>query len=161
MRCIILGFVMMLMSATAFSQAEIVSCGGDMPGAGGSISYSVGQTFYNVYGSNITISEGVQQTYIISDYEYGIDGNMYADIELSAFPNPADDYLILSVGGDAIGENAELEYSVFDSEGRLVIQNKIGVGDNQINVQKLVSAAYYLSISLDGNKIKTFKVVKN
>lgn len=163
---IILGIVFLFSTEVIFSQSLTLTCGGNSSEGNGSFSYSCGQVFYNVLGYNITITEGVQQPYEISEYsEDGEDGDFVTEnlweIELSAFPNPTRDYLYLTVGDNVNVEGMEMQYAMFDVEGRIIRQENIVVGDNYIDVQVLPPATYFIRVMIDGNKIKTFKVIKN
>lgn len=151
----------MLWASVAYSQSLTVICGGDSNEGNGSFSYSCGQVFYNIIGHNITLSEGVQQPFEIYEYEDDIIDDEFSDISLSVYPNPTGNFLFLNVdGGDRVLDE-DLECALFDGDGRLIRQNYIGEGENFLDVQTLVPAAYYLSVIYGGKKIKTFKVIKN
>lgn len=157
---------LMFLSSFGFSQSATVTCGGDSYEGNGSFSYSLGQVFYNVLGYNLTVTEGVQQPYEISEYiedDEGKFGNEdIMNIALSAFPNPAKNYLYLTVGndGDDLSDIA-MEYAMFDVDGRIIMQDKISVGDNLLFVEALQPATYFVRIMIDGKRVKTFKVIKN
>lgn len=162
---IILVVAQMFLAGMAFSQSVTATCGGNSNGGYGSFSYSFGQTFYNVLGYNITFTEGVQQPFEISEYgddDEGKFGNEFLrDISLSAFPNPASNYLYLNIGDDEDLADVALEYVMYDAEGRPIMQDRINVGENLLDVQQLVPSTYFVRVMLDGRKVKTFKVIKN
>ncbi len=151
------------------AQETITASGGDASGNGGSVSYSVGQLFYNIHtGTSGSVAEGVQQPWEISVVT-GIPEAEGIDLILSAFPNPATDFLILRV------ENynyQNLSYQLFDVNGRLIMNKPIESNQVRIDMAGLVHGVYFLrvyskdvtdrtSISLPLREVKAFKIVKN
>ena len=57
--------------------------------------------------------------------------------------------------------NSEIEVSLMDGQGRLVMTNYIGVSETSkmINVQYLPSGLYYLKLS-SGKLVNIYKIVK-
>ena len=161
-----LAFVILgIVPAMAFSQSALVTGGGNSNGDGGSFSYSVGQTFYNVLGKNITVTEGVQQPYEISEYKPDDDDKKYDEedddnvlaVELSVYPNPAVDFLNLTVATDG---SSGMEYLLFDLEGKCLNSSKIVSSETLLDMHNLPSATYFVRINEGGKEVKTFKVVK-
>lgn len=154
-----------LLPALAFSQSALVTGGGNSAGDGGSFSYSVGQTFYNVLGKNITVTEGVQQPYEISEYKPDDDGKKNDEeeddeslaVELSVYPNPAVDHLTLTVATD---EFFDMECLLFDIEGKCLNSSKIVSSETFLDMHNLSSATYFVRVNEGGKEIKTFKVEK-
>ena len=155
--------------ADATAQETITSSGGKASGSGGSVSYSVGQLFYNIHtGTSGSVAEGVQQPWEISVVT-GIPEAEGIDLILSAFPNPATDFLILRV------ENYDyqnLSYQLFDVNGRLIINKQLESNQARIDMTGLVYGVYFLrvyskdvtdrtGISRPPQEVKTFKIVKN
>ena len=136
---------------------SVLTSGGNASGTGGKVSYSVGQVVYMTKEEHEgTVSEGVQQPFEISV----VTGNAYEDINLymSAFPNPANNYLILKI------ENTKLEdfsYILYDLNGKLIDQRKIVETETKIITSELGRAVYLLNVIDEGITIKTFRVVKN
>jgi hypothetical protein len=79
---------------------------------------------------------------------------------LSIFPNPAEDYLQLSVshlGG------VSLEYQVIDMTGRAVVQEKINNADRiekRLNIESLASGSYQIVLITDNWQKSTPFVVR-
>ncbi len=99
------------------AQEAIATSGGEISGAGGSVSYTVGQVAWSNFSTNEgTINQGVQQTYEITVMPTGED--MHAiNPELSVYPNPATDLLLLKVKDQSPGN---LYYHLFDTNGKLI-----------------------------------------
>lgn len=162
-----LAFVIIgLVPALAFSQSALVIGGGNSNGDGGSFSYSVGQTFYNVLGKNITVTEGVQQPYEISEYKPDDDGKKNEEeddegalaVELSVYPNPTYDFLTLTVAADGA---SDMEYLLFDVEGKCLNSSRIVSSETLLDMHSLPSATYFVRVNEGGKEVKIFKVVKN
>lgn len=150
----------------ANAQQTICASGGDGSGAGGTISFSIGQTvFSTVEGAGGIIIEGVQQPYEITAIT-GLEDSRY--MELIAYPNPATDHLMLKVRTEDVDI---LSYQLFDMRGT-VIQSKVLSSEAlSIPVQSLPSAVYFLKIfenrsvnagqgTSHSEPIKVFKIIK-
>ena len=85
------------------AQETLTASGGNISGTGGSVSYSVGQVVYTTNtGANGSVAQGVQQPFEISA-PVGIEEAKGINLSCLAYPNPATDYLTLSVDNfDAI-----------------------------------------------------------
>lgn len=88
-------FAFGLMSVQA--QNTITTTGGNSTGFGGSVTYTIGQIAYTTQTSSAgTITQGVQQPFeifVVTSLESARD----ISLQLQVFPNPATDYLKLSV----------------------------------------------------------------
>ncbi len=81
----------------SLAQDVISASGGDASGNGGSGSYSIGQLFFMTHaGADGSVAGGVQQPWEISVVT-GIHEATGINLVVSAFPNPAIDFLKLSV----------------------------------------------------------------
>lgn len=141
-------------SFTAIAQQATVASGNNAIGSGGSSSYTVGQIVYTTnVGSNGSVSQGVQQPFEISTL--GIDE--YPNINLTAYPNPTSDMLTLSVENH---DADNLHYQLFDISGKLIKTDKLVGNQTQINMSSNASGAYFLNITEESKKIKTFKIIR-
>jgi hypothetical protein len=148
-----------LVSGTVIqAQNAIPASGGNASGSGGSVSFSTGQIVYTTNtGTNGSIAQGVQQPYEISVVT-GMEETNMINLNLSAFPNPTTDFLILKVENY---DNTNLSYQLFDSNGRLLENIKIKTNITSIVTSNLMPATYFLKVS-DGTKEKIiFKIIKN
>ncbi len=157
-KIVALVFSLLLFSIYLQAQETITTTGGNASGSGGSVSYSIGQVVYTTHsGISGSIAQGVQQPYEIFLIT-GIERNPGIQLTIAAYPNPTVDFLTLTVSDHTI---SDLEYQLYDMNGRL-LNNKLLTGDKtQIDMTKLVPATYFLHI-LEGGKsnIKTFKIIK-
>lgn len=141
----------------SYGQEAVVPAGGDISGAGGSVSYSVGQIVYSEKTSaSVSVVEGVQHAYeisVISTDEEEIE----TALVLTVYPNPTEDKLILFC---ELSNDKLLYYALYDIHGRLYQQNLITSNITEIPMQELPKAAYVLQIRSDDEQIKSFKILK-
>jgi hypothetical protein len=150
-------FLSVFVSFLGQAQQNTVATGGDASGAGGSVSYSIGQIDYETYsGSNGNISQGVQQPFEI--YTVSID-ELFASIEMNLFPNPSSSIINLSIG--QLADDKIISYNLTDINGKLISSSTVVENTTVISIQHLAVANYYLNVIVDGVNAKTFKIVKN
>jgi hypothetical protein len=154
---VVLSFVLLFGATALKAQNGTVAGGGDASGAGGTVSYSIGQTdFITENGTGGTITQGLQQPYEILVVT-GID---VKDINLSfsVYPNPTADFVMVSVKNIST-EN--MSYVLCDVQGKVISQKRIFSNETRITMVELSKATYLIKV-LDGNKeVKTFKIIKN
>lgn len=141
------------------AQEAILTTGGDASGSGGSASYSVGQVTYttNTGSNGYSAAEGVQQPFEIS-VVIGLEETNSIDLDLSVYPNPATDFLILKVD---YYDNEKLSYQLYDINGKLLENKELTGSETQIQTSTLVPSTYFLKVVQENKLIKTFKVIKN
>jgi hypothetical protein len=141
------------------AQESTSSSGGEASGDGGTVSYSVGQVVYGTHsGTTGSVSEGIQQPYeisvIIGLEETGI------NLNISAFPNPTTDYLILKIADDAHQES-RFTITLYDLNGRVIEQQVVVSNETAIDMASLNAATYILKVNNENQEVKTFKIIKN
>ena len=142
---------------TANAQQSINSSGGEASGSGGSASYSLGQIVYKTSsGVNGSSAQGVQQPFEIS-ITSGIQEQSIS-LNLSAYPNPASDFLVLNVKENNF---AKLSFQLLDSRGRILESGPVRENSTTISLDELASATYFLKVTQNNKEIKTFKIIKN
>ncbi len=139
------------------AQTSVNTTGGNASGIGGSVSYSVGQVVYQTHtGTNRSVAEGVQQPYEISVVT-AIEKAKTIDLTVTAYPNPATDYLTLSISEFKL---TGLSYQLSDMSGKLLFDEKITSSQTQIVMSQLVPASYLLVVKQENMRLKTFKIIK-
>ena len=140
------------------AQETITTTGGEANGGGGSASYTVGQVFYTTQtGTNgNSVAQGVQQPFEISVVT-GIPEAKYISLLISAYPNPTSNYLTVKVKNY---ETANLQYMIFDINGKLLQTVKATGQETQIKTNNLVPAIYFLKVYDNKKEIKVFKIIK-
>ena len=139
-----------------YAQQATTASGGDASGSGGSVSYSVGQVVYTTNtGSSGSVAQGVQQPYEIS-ITVGLN-EMGVNLNLSAYPNPTTNYLMLQIDN----YDKALSYQLFDISGKLLETNTIVANSTTIKMEQLATATYFLKVIQNNKEVKTFKIIKN
>ena len=138
------------------AQKSIPASGGEATGNEGSVSYTVGQVVYTTNtGTNGAMAQGVQQPYEISVVAGIADANGI-NLILSAYPNPATEYIMLKAD-----KTENLTYQLYDINGKLLENKKIESNETNIVMSNFVNAIYFLKISDNNKEVKTFKIIKN
>jgi hypothetical protein len=140
------------------AQETVPAAGGTITGSGGSVSYTVGQVAYTtVTGAGGTVSQGVQQPYVISVISEVPEASEIS-LDLTVFPNPASQFVMLKI------ENLELSHlacRLYDTDGKLLRDIKIEDKLTTIPMDYLLRATYFLRVMQGQREIKVFKIVKN
>jgi len=149
---IILSLIFGCVSLLGFSQQNTVATGGNATGTNGSVSYSVGQVDYaNAQGSNGSVNQGVQQPY---KFHLGIGEELVFD--LSLFPNPTNEFVILKLENFS----EEMKYELFDMNGKLIAMDKIQSTETHIDMRAHATGQYNLKLS-NKNSTQTIKIIKH
>ena len=140
------------------AQEAIPTTGGKASGSGGSASYTVGQVVYTTsVGTNgNSVAEGVQQPYEISVVT-SIPEAKDINLSVSVYPNPTTNYLTVKVENY---ETANLQYVIFDINGKLLQKVKATGTETKIETNNLVPANYFVKVLDNKKEIKVFKIIK-
>ena len=148
-----------LLYATTISAQEVVSTQGDSySNANGSIDFTVGEAIINT-GTDGTndLTQGFHQT----NWNFlGVEDNA-PNYEASIFPNPTSDVLNIKTSSF---EN--VTYTLFDAQGKLVLQSILAAEVTPIQVSHLAPGAYSLQLTFEegkeiASKSKIFKLIKS
>jgi len=140
----------------SYSQEIVPSTGGDATGAGGTSSFTVGQVFYTSNTSSTgSVSQGVQQAFEIQTLSNP--GLLTVQLTAVTYPNPTTDYDVLKITDTAL-EN--LQYSLFDLNGKTIVSKKITTSSTEINMRNFSIGMYLLKLTKKNQPIKTFKIIK-
>lgn len=153
----VLIFYCLTWASYAMAQQHPVATGGNGAGSGGSFSYSIGQIDY-VYasGTNGNSLQGVQQPFEI--FSVGTEEFPIVMVEINAYPNPVNDALILNIQHLPLGNCV---WSMFDMNGKMLRSMVIQDNLSCIPMHELTTGEYILTISINEQKIKSFKIIKN
>ena len=138
----------------SLSAQEVVSSQGQTySNANGSIDFTVGEVIINT-GSNGTndLTQGFHQT----NWNFlGVE-DFAPDYQATIFPNPTQDVLNIKT---SVFEN--VTYTLYDAQGKLVLQNILSAEQTPIQVSQLAPGAYSLTLNNETQNLKTFKLVKS
>jgi hypothetical protein len=112
---------------------------------------------YNTHtGTNVSVTEGVQQPYEISVVT-AIEEANGINLSVAAYPNPTIDYLTLNIEEF---ELSKLSYQLYDMQGKLLQNEKITGNQTSIVMSNLVPTTYIVKVIQDNKGIKTFIIIK-
>ena len=152
-------FALMLLFYNSGAQETTSAAGGNLTGAGGSVSYTVGQVT-NLYltGTNGSVAQGVQQPYEIFLIT-SIAEAKGINLDLQLYPNPVHDFLKLKIQG----LNTEnLVWKIHDANGKLLNTDRISAVETSISMANYTSGVYLFSILNNNNQqYKTYRIIKN
>ncbi len=157
-----LRFAVLLLLGMEFSfleaQQSMPAAGGNAEGNGGTVAYTAGQITYTTQtGSNITITQGVQQPYeilVVTSVKQSGGIILVCDV----YPNPTSDNVILKV---EYFELSSLSFQLFDQSGKILLNKKAENNETTIQMEGFIPATYFLKINRNNKEIKTFKIIKN
>lgn len=136
------------------AQENFVTSGGEEVSTSGSITYSIGQVFYDITSSNdlYYINQGLQIPYI--EFQ-----PLKIKLDVVAYPNPTIGILNISII-DYKFQNQDLKYFLFGIDGKLIMSDKI-VGElTSIDLEHLPKGIYLLQIV--GSVVQAnIKIIKN
>jgi hypothetical protein len=143
-------FLNAFLSTTLFGQSGTVSTGGELHDGPNTISFSIGQTFYQLSSANASITPGLQQAYkVIAIVEL--------DNTVSVYPNPTTNYIILKVTNS---DYKNYHFEISDVSGKRLIKNDIKEIETSVALSEFAQAVYICKIFLNGKKVNTFKILK-
>jgi len=159
MRRIIECFLIVFFGASfCNAQQAISSAGGEATGAGGTVSFTIGQMDYiTITSSSGAVMQGVQQPFEIMVVT-GIEPHNEITLECMVYPNPATDFLTLRIQRDRI-EN--LSYLLLEMNGKIIESRDIDKIETVISLQGYLPVTYILKVFDSTKEIKTFKIVKS
>ena len=142
------------------AQESINATGGNASGSGGSVIYSVGQVAYQIHtGTNGSVADGVQQPYEISGVT-GFEEIKCINLSVLAYPNPATDFLQLKVDASTTLSIREMQYQLYDMQGKLLQNKKLTGTETQIDMSNYVPSTYFVKVISKNQSIIEFKIIK-
>jgi len=140
------------------AQQAVSTAGGEATGAGGTMSFTIGQSDYiTITGNSGMVMQGVQQPFEILVVT-GIESDNKITLECTVYPNPATDFLTLKIPRDYL-ENPS--YQLLDINGKLLKVRLIEKAETSISLQDCPPATYLLKVVDKNKEIKTFQIIKN
>ena len=157
--------------ASSLQAQEVVTTAGSYgETTSGSLSWTVGEPVIETItdGTN-TLTQGFQQSKLTVT---AINNLKISGIELSVYPNPTTDYIILKLDNSVQTRHAlsqqELSYQLYDIHGKLILQKKMTGNKQTIHMQNYKPATYILKImqAKDSSRkdaihcVSTFRIIK-
>ena len=142
---------------TLQAQSTIPATGGNGTGAGGTVSFSVGQVVYTTTtGTSGTVAQGVQHPYEISVVT-AIENTKGINLECIVYPNPTRGLVKLVVESF---DYDNMQFRLYDINGVLLQDKKVESRETEISIENLSSSIYFLKIINNNLEVKVFKIIK-
>jgi hypothetical protein len=142
-----------LLAAGIVLAQEVVSTQGDSYSiASASIDFTIGEVVINT-GTDGTndLTQGFHQT----NWNFlGVE-DFAPNYEAIIYPNPTEDVLNIRT---STFEN--VRYTLYDAQGKLVMQNILSAEQTPIQVSQLAPGSYSLTLNNETQNLKTFKLIK-
>ena len=142
-----------LFVAISVSAQEVVATQGESySNASANIDFTIGEVIIatGTDGTN-DITQGFHQT----NWNFlGVEDHA-PNYEAIIFPNPTEDVLNIRT---STFEN--VTYTLYDAQGKLVMQNMLSAEQTPIQVSQLAPGSYSLTLNNETQNLKTFKLVK-
>lgn len=143
----------LLITITATAQQVISTQGDSYSNANGSIDFTIGEVIINTVNEGTNdITQGFHQT----NWNFVGVVDHTPSYEAIIFPNPTEDVLNIKT---STFEN--VTYTLFDAQGKLVLQDKLSEEQTPIQVSQLAPGAYSLTLKSETQNLKTFKLIKS
>ena len=143
----------LLLTTITVSAQEVVSTQGDSySNASGSIDFTIGEVVIKT-GTDGTndITQGFHQT----NWNFlGVEDRA-PSYEATIYPNPTEDVLNIRT---STFEN--VTYTLYDAQGKLIMQNILSGEQTPIQVSQLALGSYSLTLSNETQNLKIFKLIK-
>ena len=159
--CVIIAFF--LFGIAIHAQEVVSSAGSYVETTSGSLSWTVGEPVIETItdGTN-TLTQGFQQSKLTVT---AINDLKVSGIELFVYPNPTNSFLSIEVKTD---KQRYLLLSLFDLNGRLILQKKMTENKQTIKMQNYKPGTYLLKVTegKDSNSkdamhcVSTFRIIK-
>jgi len=142
-----------LFATLSASAQEVVSTqGASYSNTSGSIDFTIGEVIIatGTDGTN-DITQGFHQ----SNWNFlGLEDHL-PSYEATIFPNPTENVLNIQTSSF---EN--VTYTLYDAQGKLVLQDKLTADQTPIQVSHLAPGSYSLTLNNATQNLKTFKLIK-
>ena len=143
----------LLLTSVCVSAQEVVATQGDSySNSSGSIDFTVGEVVINTGTDGVTdLTQGFHQT----NWNFvGLEDHA-TSYEATIYPNPTSEVLNIRT---STFEN--VTYTLYDAQGKLVLQNVLSAEQTPIQVGQLAPGNYSIILKNETQNLKTFKLIK-
>jgi hypothetical protein len=131
------------------------SSGGSGQNAQGSLAWTIGEPVTaTVSDGTSTLTQGFQQPTLLIATAQNEHNNL---LSLFVYPNPTADYVMLKLDQS---DDAQYNYRVFDSSGKLVNEGKANFSQPSISFQGLAAGQYTISLLSPKLKQQSISIIK-
>jgi hypothetical protein len=118
------------------------------------LTWTIGEPIVNTATStNNVLTQGFNQGLLLIT---AIDDLKNTTVSIQ--PNPTSDFAIIKLDDQNI---SNAQYTLTDINGKVIQQNKIENKQTSVSFQDLANATYFIQVTTNNQKAKTFKIIKN
>lgn len=151
---VVLTILIISISYFTNAQSNTVSAGNNFSSLNGSVSFTVGQIFYeHPTNGSTTITQGVQQPYEIETTSVGELASKY---EFKVFPNPMNNELNIFCN---VNDISVFSIQITDMNGKTVYETN-SLMSNKIDVSFFLPGSYFLTFKTNSESIAKYKLIK-
>ena len=143
-----------LFASISVSAQEVVSTQGDSySNTSANIDFTIGEVIIDT-GTDGTndLTQGFHQT----NWNFVGLEDFARDYEAIIFPNPTEDVLNIRTS-----RFENVTYTLYDAQGKLVMQDILSTEQTPIQVSQLAPGSYFLTLNNETQNLKTFKLIKH
>ena len=143
-----------LFASISVSAQEVIATQGDSySNASANIDFTIGEVVINTASDGTNdITQGFHQT----NWNFlGVDDHEQ-NFEATVYPNPTED--VLNIRSSAF---QNVTYTLYDANGKLVLQDVLSAELTPIQVNQLAPGGYSLTLNNKAQILKTFKLIKH
>lgn len=143
--------IILLISVNFLFGQTLIGAGGNN---GNQVSFSIGEAFIGGgVNGNSQLTQGFQQPNL-----WGIKIQEQDVFELTAYPNPVKDYLILE---SKVAFNTPPLILLYTSDGKLLLESKMPGLTQALDFAPYSAGSYTLIIVESGDQLASFRIVKS
>jgi hypothetical protein len=151
----LLSLILLIIAVAMHAQQVITTAGNYTSNTSGSLSWTLGEGIIDTYaGSKVILTQGFQQSNLIVTAIKEVSKN---SPEISAYPNPTNDFVSLKVATESVKNSKFLLYDVY---GKLLQEQKLVSSETKISFNNLAPGTYLLKLVWENKELKSFKIIK-
>ncbi|WP_424964070.1 T9SS type A sorting domain-containing protein [Ekhidna sp.] len=136
------------------AQLTISSQGDSYTSEGATIDFTLGElVIHSIYGERGYVTQGFHQSTL--SVTEGALGSQQAH-EIDVFPNPSVNVLYIKSS-----DYEHVTFRLYDSQGKIILQNKLTGPQTQVQIHELGAGMYSLILQSGSSIIKSFKLIKS
>ncbi len=147
--------IFVLFSMPLLSQEVVAPAGNYHESGNRSISWTLGDVVIETFSAaNRQLTQGFQQGDLVVST---LARDVFGDLNIRVFPNPARDLVTLSVDTEL---QDKVDYMLFSMDGRLIDRQAVKDRETGIPFEHLERGVYFIRVMRGFHLLATFRVVK-
>jgi len=162
MKSIIIVIIVISISGLVKSQTinqELISSGGNsFNNSNYQLDWSIGESVTETCNTgDYLLTQGFHQNTL----DVTIIENLASEINLTVYPNPANDFILISFNDEKFYLKQGVILTLIDSEGKILQKKRISNNIEQFSFSTYAKGIYFINISNENRIIKSYKIIKN